>query len=81
MVTPRGEWNWDVLKSVLLPPVIKSISTYKKPPSDHNVDDFFGWRYDNKCVFNVRLAYSTICGLDLASRDRIWHHIWHFPVL
>ncbi|MBA0621497.1 hypothetical protein Godav_007111 [Gossypium davidsonii] len=42
MVSPCGDWNWDLFKSVLPSPVVLNISAYKPPPS-HDMDDLLGW--------------------------------------
>ncbi|KAK5834794.1 hypothetical protein PVK06_010470 [Gossypium arboreum] len=66
MVPPSGEENWDVFTLVLSLPVIKSISTYKLS-SDHDVDDFVGWGYDNKILTLEIIAFLSLRPFPLAA--------------
>lgn len=85
LITPRREWDKNLLLSYFNPMDVKAILKVKI--SHRPMEDFVAWSRDNSGIFTVRSAYNLalylknehVTGCSSASADgerKLWQHIW-----
>lgn len=74
-VTLSGEWNWDMLKHLLLQDVLLHIAAIL-PPQQNQDDDFILWNVSSSGKFSIKSAYKSLNPTPTLSMDAKWLKVW-----
>ncbi|CAN0899313.1 Putative ribonuclease H protein At1g65750 [Linum grandiflorum] len=73
ITTNEGEWNWNLLTSVL-PPAAQALVGGMPTPYGSE-DDSMLWGPDPKGFFTLKSAYNVLANISLDNNQYIWRHL------
>lgn len=75
MVDDTGEWNWNVLATLLPDGILNRIRAVCTP-NLHSGDDVRVWPGERLGMFSVSSAYGLLKGHHLLEGNEVWRKIW-----
>ncbi|CAN1760287.1 hypothetical protein LINPERHAP1_LOCUS7475 [Linum perenne] len=75
MVTDDGDWNWNLLTSLLPPGQLEHIAGIGTPDGNSGEDDMI-WGPDPRGKFSISFAYEITASTQNSSDETLWKRVW-----